>query len=385
MERSFLPEKLQRRLQRIRALLKKEFGQIFKDKRMLPLIFVAPVLQLAFLGYAASLDVKNISFVLCDLDKTEQSREFIQSFTNSGYFSMLYSTEEYQSIERYLDNNNVSMALVIPHNFGNKIIKHESAHVQILMDGSEGNTTAIIMSYANQIIAKYSAEKMASLGGDIKKLGGMNLESRAWYNPTLVSRKFMVPGVLVLILLLTTMNLTAMAIVKEKEIGTLEQLLVTPLRPAEMILGKLVPFIIIGFVNVTVVTLVMVYGFDIPIRGSVILLFTIAGFFLLTTLGLGLLISTLSDTQQQAMMVGTFGLMSPMMYLSGFVFPVENMPDVLQYVSYGIPMRYFLVVVRSIILKGSTLNELWFEASMLLGMGIVILAASIFRFREKMD
>jgi ABC-2 type transport system permease protein len=181
------------------------------------------------------------------------------------------------------------------------------------------------------------------------------------------------------------MNLTAMAIVKEKEIGTLEQLLVTPLRPSEMILGKLVPFIIIGFMNVTVVLLVMSFGFDIPIRGSVPLLFGISGFFLLTTLGLGLFISTISNTQQQAMMVGMFGIMSPMMYLSGFVFPIENMPKLLQYVSLGIPMRYFLVVVRSIILKGSGIVELWMEAGMLLGMGVVVLAASIFRFREKLD
>jgi ABC-2 type transport system permease protein len=372
-------------LQRIQAMLKKEFGQILKDKRMLPIIFVAPVLQLIFLGYAASLDVKNISFVLCDLDKTRESREFVQSFTNSGYFEMRYSTEDYSSIGEFLDKNKVSMALIIPHKFGNNLLRREPADVQILMDGSEGNTTAIIMNYTNQIIARFSTERMANIIGDIKKLGGVSLESRAWYNPTLISRKFMVPGVLVLILLLTTMNLTAMAIVKEKEIGTLEQLLVTPLRPAEMILGKLVPFIVIGFMNVTVVLVVMSYGFDIPIRGSVPLLFCIAGFFLLTTLGLGLFISTISHTQQQAMMMGLFGIMSPMMYLSGFVFPIENMPGILQFVSLGIPMRYFLIVVRSIILKGSGISELWFEAGMLLSMGVVILIASILRFREKLD
>lgn len=372
-------------LQRIQAMLKKEFGQILKDKRMLPIIFVAPVLQLIFLGFAASLDVKNISFVLCDLDKTQESRTFVQSFTNSGYFELTYSTEDYASVGEFLDQNKVSMALVIPHRFGDKLLRRESANVQILMDGSEGNTTAIIMNYANQIISRFSTERMATIVGDVKKLGGVSLESRAWYNPTLISRKFMVPGVLVLILLLTTMNLTAMAIVKEKEIGTLEQLLVTPIRPVEMIMGKLIPFIIIGFMNVTVVLLVLTFGFDIPIRGSVPLLYLLAGFFLLTTLGLGLFISTISNTQQQAMMMGLFGIMSPMMYLSGFVFPVENMPEVLQFVSLGIPMRYFLVIVRSIILKGSGLAELWFEAGMLLSMGIVILAASVLRFREKVD
>lgn len=366
-------------------MLKKEFGQILKDKRMLPIIFVAPVLQLIFLGFAASLDVKNISFVMCDRDKTQESRAFAQAFTNSGYFEMLYSTEEYASVGEFLDQNKVSMALIIPHRFGDNLLRREPATVQILLDGSEGNTTAIIMNYANQIITRFSTEKMAKVVGDIKKLGGVSLESRAWYNPTLISRKFMVPGVLALILLLTTMNLTAMAIVKEKEIGTLEQLLVTPLRPVEMILGKLIPFIIIGLINVTVVLLVLTFGFDIPIRGSVPFLFLLAGFFLLTTLGLGLFISTISNTQQQAMMMGLFGIMSPMMYLSGFVFPIENMPEILQFVSLGIPMRYFLVIVRSIILKGSGIAELWFEASMLLGMGLIILAASVLRFREKLD
>lgn len=366
-------------------MLLKEFGQIARDKRMLPIIFVAPVLQLILLGYAASLDVKNIPFVLCDLDKTKESRSFVQAFTNSGYFLMTYSTEEYKTIGEYLDGNKASMALIIPKKFGNTLLRKETAEVQILLDGAEGNTTAIIMNYANQIISRFSTERMMKVIGDVKKFGGVTLESRAWYNPTLVSRNFMVPGVLVLILLLTTMNLTAMAIVKEKEIGTLEQLLVTPLRPAEMILGKLIPFIIIGFMNVTVVLLVMIFGFDIPVRGSVPLLFVLTGFFLLTTLGLGLFVSTISNTQQQAMMVGIFAVMSPMMYLSGFVFPVENMPVILQYVATLIPMKYFLVVVRSIILKESGIAELWFEAMMLLGMGVFVLVASVLRFREKVD
>lgn len=385
MQQSSIHSTTHKRFQRIIAMLKKEFGQIRKDKRMLPIIFIAPVLQLLFLGYAASLDVKNISFVLCDLDKTVESREFVQSFTNSGYFSMLYSTEEYKTVGSYLDKNEVSLALIIPHQFGNKLLNHESAQVQILLDGSEGSTAAIIMSYANQIIARYSGNVMTEMLGTANSLGGVTLESRAWYNPTLISRKFMVPGVFVLILLMTTMNLTAMAIVKEKEIGTLEQLLVTPLRPAELILGKLAPFIIIGFVNIVVIVLAMTYGFDIPIRGSILLLFIISSFFILTTLGIGLFVSTISDTQQQAMMIGLFGIMSPMMYLSGFVFPIENMPKLLQYLSYGIPMRYFLIVVRSITLKGSSIHELWFEAAMLLGMGVLILTASVLRFREKMD
>lgn len=373
------------KLHRLAAMVKKEFQQFIKDKRMLPLVFVAPILQLIFLGYAASLDVKNISFVLCDLDKTSESRKFVESFTNSGYFTLEYSTENYKDIKSYLDNGKAMMALVIPPDFGNKQLRRETVNVQVLFDGSEGNTTAIASGYVNQIINRYAQQTLSNIVGTMKNLGGVVAEPRAWYNPTLVSRNFMVPGVLVLILLITTMNLTSMAIVKEKEIGTLEQLLVTPVRPAEMILGKLIPFTLIGLINVTIVMLVMVFGFGIEIRGSVQLLFGLTGFFLLTSLGLGLFVSTIAKTQQQAMMIGMFFVMQPMMYISGFVFPVENMPDVLQWVSMAIPMKYYLIIIRSIILKGAGLHQLWFEAMMLLGMGVVILAASVLRFKEKID
>ncbi|MBP6673611.1 MAG: ABC transporter permease [Bacteroidetes bacterium] len=372
-------------LNRLTALIRKEFAQFRKDKRMLPIIFVAPVLQLIFLGFAASLDVNNITFVLCDLDKSSESREFASLFTNSGYFVMEYSTEDYNDVRSYLDKSAVAMALVIPPKFGERILRRETSDIQLLFDGSEGNSTAIAASYAGQIITKYSQQTLINAIGISRPLGGVTAESRAWYNPTLVSRNFMVPGVLVLILLMTTMNLTAMAIVKEKEIGTLEQLLVTPLRPAEMILGKLVPFTIIGLINVMMVLLVMRFGFGIEIRGSVGLLFLLTGFFLMTSLGLGLFVSTISKTQQQAMMIGMFFVMQPMMYLSGFVFPVENMPTVLQWIAYLIPMKYYLVVIRSIILKGVGLQDLWFEAVMLLGMGVAVLTASVLRFREKID
>jgi ABC-2 type transport system permease protein len=372
-------------IQRLKALVQKEFAQFFKDKKLLPIIFVAPILQLIFLGFAASLDVKNISFVLCDLDKTSESRKLTELFVNSGYFTLQYSTENYNAIQQYLDKSEVAMAIVIPPKFGDKILRKETANIQLLFDGSEGNSTAIAGSYAGQIINRFSQNILIDMVGDMKKLGGINAEVRAWYNPTLVSRKFMVPGVLVLILLITTMNLTAMAIVKEKEIGTLEQLLVTPLRPVEMIIGKLVPFTLIGLIVVSVVLTVMVFGFSIPIRGSVVLLFVLTGFFLMTSLGLGLFVSTISKTQQQAMMVGMFFIMQPMMYLSGFVFPVDNMPRVLQLVSYAIPMKYYLIVIRSIILKGVGISDLWFEAMMLFGMGAVILIASVLRFREKVD
>jgi ABC-2 type transport system permease protein len=371
--------------QRIIALLRKEFGQLFKDTRLLPLVFLAPVLQLTFLGFAASLDVKNISMVLCDLDKTLESRTFIQSFTNSGYFTIQYATEDYNSIQQYLDNNKVNMALVIPPRFGDKILAGEPSRIQVVLDGSEGSTAAIAMGYVNQIIMRASTTILTDMIGGRVPTGRVDAEIRTWYNPSLKSRNFMVPGVLVLILLITTTNLTAMAIVKEKEVGTLEQLMVTPIRPIELILGKLVPFTLIGLGNVSVVLAVMVFGFDIPVKGSIVLLFVLSGFFLLNSLGVGLFVSTISRTQQQAMMTTVFFIVMPMMYISGFVFPIENMPKPLQILSLGIPMRYYLIVIRSIILKGVGLKVLWPEACIMLGTGITILSASALRFRKKLD
>lgn len=370
--------------QRIVALLKKEFGQLFKDKKLLPLVFVAPVIQLIILGYAASFDVKNISIALCDQDKTKESRELAEKFVTSGYFTIEYATDDYGTISSYLDDNKVQMAIIIPHHFGDMIVGNEPARIQVLVDGSEGNTAAIGVSYLSQIIGQYSTRILTDINGG-QSVGGINTEIRAWYNPEMKSRVYMVPAMLVMILLITTMNLTAMAIVREKEIGTLEQIMVTPIHPWELIVGKLVPFIIIGAIDVAVVLLVMVFWFDIPILGSIPLLIVLSGFFLLTTMGLGLFVSTVSQTQQQAMMVSQFFVLQPMMYVSGFAFPIENMPKLLQGISWLIPMRHFLVIVRSIILKGVGISDLWLQSLLLLVMGVCVLGASILRFRKKLD
>ncbi len=370
---------------RITALLKKEFSQLFKDKRLLPIIFIAPVLQLTLLGFAASFDVKNIALAVCDLDKTKTSREFVEKFVTSGYFIIEYATDDYNAVQGYLDKNKVQMALIVPHKFGDHILRKESAKVQVLVDGSEGNTAAISLSYFNQIVGQFSQNILSEVAGKNLSLGGVNAEVRAWYNPELKSRNYMVPGVLVLILLVTTMNLTSMAVVKEKEIGTLEQIMVTPIRPSELILGKLIPFTVIGVLNVFVVLTVMVFGFGISVKGSLPLLFGLTGFFLLTTLGLGLFVSTITRTQQQAMMIGQFFILQPMIYLSGFTFPVENMPNLMQYMSWAIPMRHYLVIARSVVLKGVGISSLWLQAVLLLGMGVAVLTASVLRFRKKLD
>ncbi|MGE5314183.1 MAG: ABC transporter permease [Acidobacteriota bacterium] len=371
--------------QRVVALLKKEFGQLLKDKKLLPIVFIAPVLQLIFMGYAASLDVKNVSMVVCDLDKSAESRGFLEKFTNTGYFTIEYATDSHNEVRYYIDNHQVNVGIVIPPDFSKKLLRHEPARLQVILDGSEGNTAAIVMGYVNQIITSYSSGILAEVTGPGPSYGAVTVEPRTWFNPSLKSRNYMVPGVLVLILLITTMNLTSMAIVKEKEIGTLEQLMVTPITPAELILGKLVPFIIIGIFNVVVVLLVMVHGYGIHVQGSYITLSAYTAFFLMTTLGLGLFVSTVSKTQQQAMMTNIFFVVMPMMYLSGFAFPIENMPKPLQILSLGLPMRYFLTAVRSITLKGVGFTNLWLEGAALVFMGGMILLASILRFRKKLD
>ena len=372
-------------LQRTVALLRKEFTQLSRDKRLLPIILLAPVLQLGLMGYAISVEIKDIAIAVCDQDKSAESRALAEKFVTSGYFTIEYATDDYRMVQSYLDENKVTMVLVIPHRFGDRIVSRQTAKVQVLVDGSEGNTTAIAIGYFSQIVGQYSASIVAEVVGPQHPMGGINTEVRAWYNPELKARNYMVPGLLVMILLAGTMNLTSMAIVREKEIGTLEQIMVTPITPAELMIGKIVPFTALASANATVVVLVMVFGFGIPIRGSVPLLIGLSGCFLLTSLGLGLFLSTISRTQQQAMMVGQFFIIQPMMYLSGFVFPIANMPKILQGVSWAIPMRHFLFIVRSLILKGVGIESLWLQACILLLMGVAVLSGSILRFRKKLD
>ena len=372
-------------LQRIVALLRKEFTQLSRDKKLLPIILLAPVLQLGLMGYAISVDIKDIAIAVCDQDKSAESRALTEKFVTSGYFTIEYTTDDYKAVQSYLDEGKVTMVLVIPHRFGDRIVSKQPAKVQVLVDGSEGNTTAIAIGYFSEILGQYSANILADVAGPRRPMGGIDTEVRAWYNPELKARNYMVPGLLVMILLAGTMNLTSMAIVREKEIGTLEQIMVTPITSAELMIGKIVPFTAIASANATVVVLVMVFGFGIPIRGSVPLLIGLCGCFLLTSLGLGLFLSTISRTQQQAMMVGQFFIIQPMMYLSGFIFPIDNMPKILQAVSWGIPMRHFLFIVRSLILKGVGLESLWLQACILLLMGVAVLSGSILRFKKKLD
>jgi len=367
----------------------KEFLQLKRDPKLFGVIFIAPILQLILLGYAATMDVNTIHFSILDRDKTTTSRQFIEKFTKSGYFTEEANVNNYKEAENLIDKGKTILTLVIPKDFEKDINRKLTAKVQAIFDGSNGNETSIAAGYVQGIVASYSNKLLLDVQNKsekkIQNLSTINPEIRIWYNPELKTRKFMVPSILGLLLMVITIILMSMAVVKEREIGTLEQLIVTPIKPIQLIIGKLVPFIIVGFIDIILVLSVMVFWFDIGIRGDFFFLLFSSLLFVLSTLGLGLLISTISKTQQQAMMVAQFAVMMPMIYLSGFTFPIENMPQIIQYITYLIPLRYFITILRSVILKGTGFVELLPQVGMLFFLGVVILTASILNFRKRLN
>ena len=367
----------------------KEFQQFKRDPKMFGIILIAPVIQLIFLGYAANLDVEKVKAVVYDRNKTSTSREFIEKFTSSGYFEIVNYASSYNELEKKLNMGEAILGLVISHDFEEKIIRREPAPLQTIFEGSDGNQASIAAGYVQMIVSKYSknilTEFMNLTGRKISPAGNLSAEVRVWYNPEMKTRNYMVPGIVGLLVSLVTLVLTSLAIVKEKEIGTMEQLIVTPIRPYQLIAGKLIPFTILGLVSVIIVLLAMRIIFEIPVKGSGIFLLASAFLYILSTLGLGLFISTISKTQQQAMMIAIFAVMMPMIFLSGFAFPIENMPEIIQVISNIIPLKYFNIIIRGVILKGLGFPDLWFEAMILLIMGLVILSLSSLRFRKRLE
>ena len=374
-------------MKKVLHIIRKEFIQVGRDPKLFPILLLAPILQLLLLGYAVNLDTKDIPSVVCDLDGTPASREFISRFFHSGYFSLKERVAAAEDVGRFLDNGRASIAFVVPRGFGNHLAAGRTASVQVLLDGTESQSATVGAGYVSLITSRYAQEKSGRILEGLRAAGlkpvQVDPEIRVWYNPELKSRNFMVPGVLGLILLVMTMMLTSMAVVREKEMGTMEQLSVTPIRPLELIAGKLLPFLIIGIADVLLVTGMSVWLFKVPIRGSVWLLFGLSLIFMMSTLGLGLFTSTISHNQQQAMLM-TVLFMMPMIFFSGFVFPIDNMPKVIQWVTYLMPLRYYCVIIRGIYLKGVGLSALWGQALALLVFGLTILALSVLRFSKKL-
>ncbi len=373
-------------MSRISHIVRKEFIQLRRDPKLVPILFIAPLLQLLLLGYAANLDVKDIPTLVCDQDRTPESRALISRFMNSGYFIPAGAVASPDGIDLYLEEGKAAIAVVVPRGFANDLAAGTPATVGVIVDGSESQSATIGASMVSMIVSSHAQELAAGALDRLRTIGvrpvRITPEVRVWYNPELRSRNFMVPGILGLLLMVMTMMLTSMAVVREKETGTMEQLVVTPIRPFELIAGKLLPFLIIGAVDVVTIVGLIFLMFRLPMRGSLALLFGMSLVFMLTTLGLGLFISTVSANQQQAMLTAVFFMM-PMMMFSGFAFPIENMPKIVQAVTTVVPLRYYFVVVRGIYLKGVGIHELWGQGLAMLAFGTAILTLSVLRFRKK--
>ena len=367
----------------IRTIIRKEFIQLFRDKRMILPLFVAPVLQLILFGFATTVDIKNITLAVVDDDRTQDSRAYIESFVRSGYFEIKATPDSSAAVDGLLDAGDVQAAIIIPPKFGERIAARAASDVQVLLDGTDSNTATIIQNYVELVSARFSESLIVRILG--RRPGGLpTVEPRIWYNPELRTAFWMVPGVICLILLVTTLVLTSMAVTREREMGTLEQLIVSPIRSFELVLGKTLPFAMVGFADVI---LVMTGGriiFNIPIRGSIPFLLAMALAFILTTLGIGLFISTISRTQSQAMMSAIFFIM-PAMLLSGIFTPIDNMPLPVQYLTYLNPLRHFGKIVREVLLKGNGPAILWPDMIYLLVFGVATFVLASLRFHKNLE
>jgi|SRR5579883_251744 len=369
-------------------MLRKEFLQLRRDPRIVQLILIGPIAQLLLFGYAINMDVNTVPVVVCDMDHSIESHDLIARFSNSGYFPIVGYVDKLSDVDPYIDRSKASLALIIPENFGRDIKRNASVPLPVIVDGSESNSASVGLNYAGAIIAGYSQNILVQ-NFSRRGFGGLHPiqvipEVRVWYNPELKSRNFLVPGILGTLLLQATVLLTALAIVKEKESGTMEQLIVTPIKPYQIIIGKLAPFFIIGAIDIVLAIAGTTIVLGIPVRGSIWLLGGLSLLFIMTTLGLGLFVSTVSQTQQQAMMTTIFFLIMPMNFLSGFIFPIENMPKIIQYVTYLLPLRYFFEIIRDVFLRGVGFDVLWPQALALFIFGVCILTLASLRFRKKL-
>lgn len=371
--------------ERIKQMLIKEFIQIFRDPKMRGVIFLMPIIQVLVFGYAVTTDVKHVPTAVYDLDNSIASRELTGRFIRSGYFDIIEYVETEDRARELVDRGEAQAVLRINGGFENDLRAARSPQLQVIVDGTDSNTAGIVLDYSSKIVGQFSEKvlvtQLTQSRGSVRGPQRVEVKTRAWFNENLESRNFYVPGVIAIIVMLITLMLTSMAVVREKEIGTIEQIMVTPITPREFILGKTVPFALIGFADVVLITMIGVFWFEVPIRGNLFLLFSATALYLMTTLGMGLFISTVSQTQQQAMM-STFFFYFPAVLLSGFMFPIANMPQVVQWLTYLNPLRYFLVIIRGIFLKGIGLEILWPQMATLAVMGVITLWLASRRFRK---
>ncbi|MBM3785711.1 MAG: ABC transporter permease [Acidobacteria bacterium] len=363
---------------RIRTILRKELLQVLREPRLRMMVIVPPIVQLIVFGFAVNLDVENARIAWMDRDRTPASRELEAALSNSRYFQVTARPETDAEAQRLLDSGRVLGVVRVNAGFHEAFERGRSAQVQILMDGTNSNDAGIVTAYLNRAVADVGRRRQGAAAPVL------HTETRAWFNPELKSRNYFVPGVVMNIITIITLMLTAMAIVREKEIGTMEQLMVTPLRPLELMLGKTIPFALIGLLDMALAVMTALIVFRVPFRGTALMLLGSSCLFLLSTLGVGLFLSTISRTQQQAMM-SAFFFFTPAFMLSGFTFPIRNMPEIVQWVAWANPLRYFIEILRGVFLKGVGPEVLWPQMLMLAGIGLAVLLASASRFQKRLD
>lgn len=372
---------------RVLEVVRKELLQLRRDPRLRRVILIAPMIQLMVFGYAVSTDVRHTATVLVDQDRTPLSRELVDAFTASGYFDVVARSDAARDAVSALDHGDATVGLVIPPGFGRDLLAARTegapaATVQLLVDGTNSNIATVALGYAEGILRSFGVQAgVAAAGGEVPE-GAVALHERAWYNPSLESRNYNVPAVVGTLMLLVSLLLTALAVVREREIGTLEQLMVSPLSPGELIAGKTVPFALIAFVDLALVTTLAILWFDVPFRGNLAILLLASALFLLPALGTGLLVSTVSATQQEAFLT-VFLVFMPTILLSGFLFPVEAMPEVFQWLTWLNPLRHYLEIVRGVFLKGAGLDVLWPQHLALLALGVALLGLAASRFEKR--
>lgn len=376
-------------LRRIRGMLIKEFIQVFRDKRSRFLLFGPPVIQMLIFGYAATLEIRHVPTAVLDFDNSQASRDLISRFAASPYFDVRARLNERRQVSDLIDRGQVIIALQINSGFAQNLYKGQLAHLQVIVDSSNSNTALIAVGYVNQIANRFSEtyqiERVQHTAPSmLAQLPRVVLERRPWFNTDLESQWFFVPGVIGNLVLVMVVNLTAFAVVREREIGTLEQIMVTPIGRWEFILGKTVPFFLIGLLDTLFISLVGTFWFGVPFRGSIGVLTLGAILFIICMLGIGLFISSISKTQQQAMVSGFFFMM-PAITFSGFGTPISSMPDVMQWLTYADPLRYFLVILRGVYLKGVGLEVLWPQFAALGALGLLMLSWSVARFQKSLD
>jgi ABC-2 type transport system permease protein len=369
-------------MKRFLGFIKKEFLHIFRDYRTLFILFGIPVAQILIFGFAVSTDIKNAGVAFLDLSHDEITRDLTDKIVSSGFFRKTGTLLNYDDVDKVFKKGKTKAVIIFEKDFGKKLLSEGKAALSIIADGSEPNTATLVTNYTSAIVNDFNRKFAGnSLSGTVR----IQPEVKMFYNPNLKSHYMFVPGVITLILILICALMTSVTITREKEFGTMEVLLVSPLRPIQIILGKVMPYFILSFINVLLILALSWFVFELPVKGSLILLLAESMLYILMSLSLGILISTMSSTMQQAIFISLIGLMLPTILLSGFIFPIENMPEVYNYVSMLMPPRYFIVIIKNIMIKGTGIMYIWKETLILIAMTLVFIGISVRKFKIRLE